>query len=190
MHYFEFYYENVLKYDLLNRFYYRSISDLPRLYAIILNFGVKKTNLKSLLTSLLALELVTTKKGTFTSSNKINISLKIKKGNVVGCKLILKKKEMYIFLAKLMNEIVPKLNNFSGFKVSSKKNTKDAAYRLQNPLLFTELESNYYLFNKLPELDITFLTNSVSLNEFAFLLNSFKLPIVFKNCKRNSIGRV
>ena len=189
MHFFEFYYENIIKYDLINKFKYKDISKLPQLRAIVLNFGCKHLSFKFLLTNLLALELITSKKGVFTVSNKTNLIFKIKKGSVVGCKLVLRKKTMYIFLAKLLNDILPKSKNFTGFVLKSNKQTKSVSYKLQNPLFFLELESNYYLFNKLPELDITFLTDSVSTDELMFLLNSFKLPTI-KQCKCNSIGRV
>ena len=190
MHFFEFYYENIIKYDLANKFNYKNVNKLPRLEAIVLNFGCKTLSFKLLLTSLLALELITTKKGIFTVSNKTNITLKIKKGNIVGCKLTLRKKTMYFFLAKLLNEIFPKLKNFTKFVIKSDKQSKSISYKLQNSLLFSELESNYYLFNKLPALDITFLTNSASLDELMFLLNSFKLSTIINRRKCNSIGRV
>jgi len=178
MHFFEYYYENIIKYDLINKFHYKDIKHLPKLKKIILNFGCKSSELKILAAILLSLELITTQHGVLTTSKNSNILLKIRKGNPVGCKLILKKTIMYNFFSKLIYEIFSKLKNFTGFNIKYKSlNSKAISFNIQNSLIFSELEQNYYLFNKLPPLNITFVTNTVNSNEFLFLLNSFKLPI-------------
>ena len=58
---------------------------------IVLNFGYQKSNLKYLISGLLALEFISSKKGKITKSRHLNLFLKIKKGDPVGCKIVLKK---------------------------------------------------------------------------------------------------
>ncbi len=77
----------VLKHDLLNKFNYKNINDLPKMKKIILNFSCRTSNIKRLATAALALELITNKKGVLTRSKKSNILLKIRKGNPIGCKI-------------------------------------------------------------------------------------------------------
>jgi large subunit ribosomal protein L5 len=178
MHFFEYYYKNIIKYDLINKFHYKNIKHLPLLKKIVLNFGCKGSELKNLAAILLSLELITTQRGMITTSKNSNILLKIRKGNPVGCKLILKKTTMYNFFSKLIREIFSKLKNFTGFNIKQKSlNSNAISYNLQNSLIFSELEQNYYLFNKLPPLNITLVTNTINSNEFLFLLNAFKFPI-------------
>lgn len=190
MHFLEYYYFNTIKYDLINRFKYKDVKDIPKLKKIILNFGCKTFELKKLATSLLSLQLISAKKGVLTVSKQPNIVLKIRKGNPVGCKLVLVKALMYTFLAKLFLEALPRLKNKILLKKVFYKNT--LTYNFENILIFKELEKNYLFFSQLKDLQVTFVTNASSNEELFFLLNSFKFPTKNKKkfSKRNSIGRV
>lgn len=108
MFFFDIYFHKVIKYDLVNAFFYQNLVKIPQLKKVILNFGYKKSNIKYLVSSLLALEFISFKKGKITKSKHLNIFLKIKKGNPVGCKLVLKKNVMYFFYLKLITSIFSK----------------------------------------------------------------------------------
>ena len=181
MNFLNHYYNNIITYNLINKFNHKTIKNLPALKSIILNFGCKSSDLKLLTNSLLALELITGKKGTITQAKNANILLKIRKGNPVGCKVQLKKNSMYIFLTKLIFEIFPKIKslNYLLYK-NNAKNTTAISYKISNTLIFPEFEKNYYLFNNLTNLQITFLTNTKTQSEFLYLLNSFKIPTKVK----------
>jgi large subunit ribosomal protein L5 len=109
MSFFEVYNCKVIKYDLINTFVYQNLTQVPRLEKIILNFGYPKSKLKNLISGLLALEFLSSQKGKITKSRHLNVFLKIKKGNPVGCKLVLKKSMMNLFYLKLMTSIFPKI---------------------------------------------------------------------------------
>lgn len=190
MHFLEYYYINIIKYDLINRYNYKNIKDIPKLKKIVLNFGCKTSELKKLSTSLLFLQLITTKKGGLTVSKQSNIVLKIRKGNPVGCKVLLVKTSMYKFLYKLLIEVLPRLKTKILLKKMLYKNT--LTYNFENIIIFKELEKNYLVFSLLKDLQVTFVTNATSNEELFFLLNSFKFPTgtIKKLCKCNSIGRV
>ena len=180
MYFLKNYYQNIVQYDLINKFPYKNLQNLPKLQKIVLNFGYKNPNLKNLASALLFLEFITTKRGIITTAKEPHILLKIKKGSPVGCKLILKKTLMYSFFTRLLVEIFPQTKEFKSF-TQKKKNQKPNAfsYQLKNTFLFSELERNYNLFNNLSNLNITIVTNTKTQNELLFLLNSFKLPIDF-----------
>src|SRR5687768_2095497 len=108
------YYKQIIKYDFLNKFNYKNINQIPRKKKIILNFNCKGFELKKLAITLLSLELISMQKGNATKSKKASINLKIRKGHPVGCKVILKKEKMELFLLKLLNKIFPELKNFKG----------------------------------------------------------------------------
>ena len=182
MNFYRYYNENVVKYDLLNKFQYKSLNEMPKFHKIILNFGSKKSDLKHLGPTLLALELITSQRSLLTTSNTVNLSLKIKKGSPTGCKITLRKMTMYTFLNKVVNKIFPKLKPFQGFKIltSETKLQKTFSFNLRNNLLFPELEKHYQYFNRLPHLDITIVTNAKSVRELIFLLKSFKIPLLCK----------
>ena len=178
MHFLEYYYKNVIKYDLINKFFYKNINELPEIKQIILNFRSTNTKIKTFAAALLALELITTKKGILTKTKKPNLFLKIQKGKPAGCKIVLKKKVMYNFLNKILLEITPSMKNFLIFKTKYKKNCTNFSFNLDNKkLVFSELKEHYHLSKTLSYLNITIITNAQTQKELFFLLRSFNLPL-------------
>ena len=177
MNILENYYKKVIRYDLLNKFLYNRIEDIPQLKKIVLNFGCKSFDMRNLAVSLLSLELITGQKGVLTKSKRANILLKIRKGNPVGCMVVLKKNKMYDFTFKLLIDVFPNLRDFRGIHVAKKLNMTSLSFTLIDLISFKELEKQFYLFSNLPPLNVTFVTNAKSKKELLYLLNSFKLPL-------------
>lgn len=179
MYFFEHYFQTVIKYDLINKFQYTNVKKLPKLKKIVLNFNCKHSDTKQLALAMTALELITLQKGILTVTKKSNVILKLKKGEPIGCKIILRKRNMYNFLFKIINEILPKIKNFKKFNLKLNKNNNYKinafSFKLKNTLNFLELEKNYYLFQNLSFLNITFVTNKINFYEFIFLFQSFKI---------------
>ena len=175
MFFFKIYFYKTVKYDLINTFSYQNLTQIPKLKNIVLNFGSPKSNFKYLVSSLLALEFISSKKGSLTKSNHVNVFLKIKKGNPVGCKIIVKRDAMYFFYTKL------KVSDFSKIKQSrmsqlqqNLKSINSVSFQLESLLLFAELENQFQFFNYIPKLDVTLVTNSKSRKELSYLLKSIK----------------
>ena len=169
-------YFKAYKYDLINKFFYKNTKKLPKFKKIVLNFNCKTTELKKLIFTLLALELITNQISTTTTAKKPNIILKIRKGNPIGCKVTLRKKTMFFFLTRIIIEIIPKLKNFQGLRIKKKSNKNMFNYELNNTFIFSELENNYYLFNNLPKLSITIVTNAKKKEEMLYSLKLIRLP--------------
>jgi large subunit ribosomal protein L5 len=176
MNLLENYYKKIIRYDLINRFLYTHLNDIPKLKKIILNFGCKSFEIKNIVTSLFALELITLKQATVTKSKRANILLKIRKGYPVGCMVVLTKAEMYTFFVKLLIEIFPNLKDFKGLNLLQKEEVKSFSLTLMDLITFKELEKQFYLFANLPPLNIVIVTNTKTQKELMYLLNSFKLP--------------
>jgi large subunit ribosomal protein L5 len=173
MFFFETYFQRIIKYDTINTFNFNNLEQIPELKTIILNFGYQKSNFKRLISGLLALEFITLKKSKLTRSKHLHILLKIKQGNPVGCKIVLKKKAMQHFYLKLITSVFPKLKTPKNSQYQ--QHSKAITIVIQNPLLFVELESHYEFFKNMPNLDVTLLTNSKTKNELFFLLKSIKI---------------
>ena len=179
MYFFEHYFQTIVKYDLINKFKYKNIKKLPKLRKIVLNFSCKNSDTKQLALTMTALELITLQKGILTVTKKSNVILKLKKGEPIGCKVVLRKTNMYNFLFKILNEILPKINKFKKFNIKQNRNNNSKintfSFKLKNTLNFLELEKNYYIYQNLPFLNVTFVTNRISFCEFIFLFQSFKM---------------
>jgi large subunit ribosomal protein L5 len=175
MTFLNYFYNKTTKYDLINKFNYNKTKNLPKLKKIILNFSCKNTQIKNLSASLLALELITLKKGNLTTTTKSNILLKIRKGNPVGCKVVLQNCKMFTFLERLICDIIPIIANIKKYKVADIRNKTSFSLKILNALNFKELEKSYNLFNELNNLDIVIVFESHLKKELIFILNSLKL---------------
>ena len=171
------YYLNVIVRDLINKFEYRTLTKIPKIKKIILNFGDYQMGLKELASALLALELITNQKGFLTISSKSNVMLKIRKGSPVGCSVILTGDSMYSFIFKLTFEVFPSLKDFSPIKVSKKLKVDSFSFSLKDLTGFKELSKQFYFFSMLPPLNVVCLTNTSTKAELTYLLKSFKFPL-------------
>lgn len=176
MHFLENYYNNIIKYDLINKFNYKDIKQIPKLQKIVLYFNFKKFNINNIISCLTLFQLITLKKGTLIKSRKFNAALKIRKGNPIGCKITLKKKTMYFFFYKLLIRIFSNPKHFEGLE--TKYSNFDAfSFKIKNVMIFEGLENHFRYFKDLDGLDVFITTNSKTFEEFIFLFKSFKIPI-------------
>ena len=178
MNLLENYYKKVIRHDLINKFSYHNLSDIPELKKIILNFGCKSFVIKDIAASLSALELISTKQGTVTKAKRPNILLKVRKGHPVGCVVILTKVKMYNFFFKLLTQVFPNLKDFRGMKFSKRIKNKSFSLTLTDLINFEELEKQFYLFTNLPPLNVIIITNAKNQKELLYLLHSFKVPFI------------
>jgi large subunit ribosomal protein L5 len=179
MQFLENFYIKILKYELINKFLYYNTNQLPKIKNITLNFGCKTADLKELASCLLALKLISNKKGKLTTTKYSNIIFKIRKGNPTGCKVMLSKFQMFNFFSKMVIEVFPKLKNFNGFILSKKIKKNTFSFEIYDNFSFLELENNYSLFKNLPKLNLTIILKSKNKLELIYLLKSFQFP--FKN---------
>nr|QUS63602.1 ribosomal protein L5 [Haslea silbo]QUS63805.1 ribosomal protein L5 [Haslea silbo] len=178
MHFINYYHEKIIKYDFINKFNYNNLSEVPQLKKMILNFSCQNFTIQKFAITLLSLELITTKKGSITLNKNANVFLKIQKGSPSGCQVILlTKKTMYEFLAKLLMEIFPKIKNISGLKLKITNNMFFYTFP-PNTLVLAELQEYYPLFNNLPTLNFTVVTTAKTKKELVFLIKSFQFPFL------------
>lgn len=172
------YYKKIIRYDLLNKFDYSHLEAIPELKKIVLNVGCKTLELKSFASIFLSLELIVKKQGLFTKARRSSIFLKVRKGSPTGCSIILRRNEMYEFLLKLLTNVFPNSKDFQGINISNRLEKTNLSFTIKDLSSFKELERQFYLFSKLPPLNITLLANTKSKKELLYLLRSLKFPII------------
>ena len=163
-------YQNVTTYDLITKLNFKNIFEIPKITKICLNIGFKDANIekKKLINIIILLKLITNQKPIVTKSKKNNIFLKIKKNSIIGCKITLRKKNINIFLEKLLIFILPNLNKIK-FNL---KNQNILNFQIQNILYFFELKTEFLKFKNIPPIDLSIHTNSKNNTELFLLLNS------------------
>lgn len=176
MCFLEEFYIKTVKYNLLNKFRYNESKKLPRIKKINLSFSHNNTNIKHLSSSILAIELITKQKGILIPTKKSNIMLKLKKNNPIGCKINLRKTNMFYLLMRLLIEIFPKTKVY--YTLNNNKLVAENLFTgtKQSTAIFEELDKHYHLFHTLPKLNVTIMINS-GITEQKFILKALKMPI-------------
>lgn len=163
------YYENIILYDFLIKIPLKNIFQKLKITKIYLNIGFKNNILekKFLINIIVFLKLISNQKIKITKSKKNNIFLKIKKNSIVGCKITLRKNNIYFFLQKLIIFIIPEINNI---KISLiKKNILN--FQIKNISNFIEFKKEFYIFKKIPPIDISIHTNINNYKNFFLFFN-------------------
>lgn len=127
---------------------------------ISLNFGFKdiKFDKKQMILYFFLMELLTNQKCVLTTSRKNLINLKIKRGNIVGCKLTLRRKNLYDYLDLLILSL-PRSEIFKGFFLKKNSQNKNVyTTSLKNLFIFYPLELD--ILNSVKNLDLTFTFNN------------------------------
>lgn len=125
---------------------------------------------------ILVLNILTGQKPLITKSKKNEITLKIKKGTIVGCKVSLRKDNLFNFLENYFLFIISKLKEFKGISIN-KKNNNLISFKIKNILDFIEIQNEFFKFRNVPSMDVTIQTSSKTKEEFLALFNSFNFPI-------------
>ena len=164
-------YKTVTMYNLITKINFKNILEIPKITKICLNIGFKDSNIdkKKLINIILMLKLITNQKPKITKSKKNKIFLKIKKNSIIGCKITLRKKNIFIFLEKILFFILPNLKKLNF------KNKNILNFQIKNILSFIELKTEFLKFQNIPPIDISIHTNVKNSNELYLLLNSIFL---------------
>merc|ERR1712032_761333 len=78
MHFLKHYYNHIIKFDLINKFNYKTIKFFPNIKKIVLMFRCNTSNIKILISTFLAVEVILAQKTKVTISKNSNLLIKIK----------------------------------------------------------------------------------------------------------------
>ncbi|MBD7912721.1 MULTISPECIES: 50S ribosomal protein L5 [Clostridium] len=169
-------YEKEIIPAMIEKFGYKNIMEVPKLEKIVINMGVgeAKENQKVLESAVSDLTLISGQKPILTRAKKSVANFKIRQNMALGCKVTLRKANMYEFADKLMSIALPRVRDFRG--VSSKAFDGRGNYSLgiKEQLIFPEIE--YDKIDKVRGMDIIFVTTANTDEEARELLRFFGMP--------------
>jgi ribosomal protein L5 len=170
MYFLTSFYLTTIKYYLTNKFIYKKVNRLPKLDKIILSFNSKKIDNKKILSGLLMFELITGQKGCMKKTKVVTIT--IRDGNCIESKLILKKQNLFKLFSNLLINLAPLLDT-NLFKL----NKNSILLKIHDTFNFFKLETHYYFFNLLSNLNITVVITTKNKKETIFFYKLFFLKI-------------
>ncbi|MCB0667746.1 MAG: 50S ribosomal protein L5 [Saprospiraceae bacterium] len=173
-----FYKEQIVP-KLLEHFSYGSIMEVPKLEKICINQGVgQATQDKKLIDHALEeMSMIAGQKAVPTIARKSVSNFKLREGMTIGCRVTLRKDQMYEFLDRLITVALPRVRDFRGINDKSFDGRGNYSLGITEQIIFPEIDLDKV--NRIGGLDITFVTSAKTDAEAMFLLKELGLP--FKN---------
>lgn len=161
---------------MMEKFGYKNIMEVPKLEKIVVNMGVgeAKDNAKVLESAVADLQLITGQKPVLTRAKKSIANFKIRQNMPIGCKVTLRKQNMYEFADKLMNIALPRVRDFRGISDKAFDGRGNYSLGVKEQLIFPEVE--YDKIDKVRGMDIIFVTTAKTDEEARELLRFLGMP--------------
>jgi large subunit ribosomal protein L5 len=169
-------YQNEIIPELMKKFKYKSVMQVPKLEKIVINMGVNdvKDSPKALENAIRDLGLITGQKAISTKAKKSIATFKIREGMEIGCKVTLRAQKMYEFVDKLFNVALPRVRDFRGLSPNSFDGRGNYSMGVKEQLIFPEIE--YDKIDKIRGMDIIFVTTAKTDEEAKELLRLLGMP--------------
>jgi large subunit ribosomal protein L5 len=169
-------YNNEVVPAMMEKFGYKNIMEVPKLEKIVVNMGVgeAKDNAKVLESAVADLQLITGQKPILTRAKKSIANFKIRENMPIGCKVTLRKQNMYEFADKLMNIALPRVRDFRGISDKAFDGRGNYSMGVREQLIFPEVE--YDKIDKVRGMDIIFVTTAKTDEEARELLRFLGMP--------------
>jgi large subunit ribosomal protein L5 len=161
---------------LLEEFKYENPMQIPRLTKIVLNMGVGEgvQDRKKVDAAVGDLALIAGQRPVITRAKKSIATFKLREGMPIGCKVTLRRDQMFEFLDRLINIALPRVRDFRGLGRKSFDGRGNFAMGLKEQITFPEID--YDKVDQIRGLDIVFCTTAKTDAEAKALLRAFDMP--------------
>ena len=165
--------------ELMAKFGYKSIMEVPRLTKITLNMGVSEavSDKKVMEHAVGDLAKIAGQKPVVTMSRKPIAGFKIRENMPIGCMVTLRGATMFEFLDRFVTISLPRVRDFRGISGRSFDGRGNYNVGVKEQIIFPEIE--YDKIDAIRGLNISITTTAKTDDEAKALLAAFKFP--FKN---------
>jgi large subunit ribosomal protein L5 len=172
----EHYKSNVIK-QLMDKFGYKSVMEVPRITKITLNMGVGEAlaDKKVMENAVADMEKIAGQKAVVNKARKSVAGFKVREGAPIGCKVTLRRNHMYEFLDRLISIAIPRVRDFRGLNPKSFDGRGNYSMGVREQIIFPEIE--YDKIDALRGMDITITTTAKTDEEGRALLEAFDFPL-------------
>ena len=169
-------YENEIKQEMMKKFNYKSIMQVPRINKIVLNMGVSEAtqDKKFIAEAEKELAKIAGQKPVRTKAKRSINQFKLRKGQEIGVKVTLRKQRMWEFLNKLINVAIPRIRDFKGLEVTGFDGKGNFSLGIKEHIIFPEIE--FESVEKVRGLAVTIVTTAKTDEECKTLLQLLGMP--------------
>lgn len=171
----EHYKENVVP-QLMEKFGYSNVMQVPEITKITLNMGVGEaiTDKKVMDHAMADLAKIAGQKGVVTKARKSIANFKIREGWPIGCMVTLRKERMYEFLDRLISVSIPRVRDFRGLSPKAFDGRGNYSVGVREQIVFPEIDFDQV--DALRGMNITITTSAPTDEEGRALLEAFNFP--------------
>lgn len=172
------YHETIVP-ELIKKFGYKTVMQVPRITKITLNMGVgEAVNDKKLVDNAVGdLTKIAGQKPAITRTRKAIANFKIRENMPIGCMVTLRGERMYDFLDRLVTIAFPRVRDFRGVSGRAFDGRGNYNIGLREQIIFPEIE--YDKIDAVRGLNISITTTAKTDEEAKALLAGFHFP--FRN---------
>ena len=164
---------------LMKQFGYTNPMEVPKLVKITINMGVGEaaTNKKVLENAVADMAKISGQKPVTTKSRVSVASFKIRDGWPIGCKVTLRRHQLFEFLDRLINISLPRVRDFRGVSGRSFDGRGNYNMGVKEQIIFPEIDFDQV--DAMRGMDIAITTTAKTDAEAKALLEAFRFP--FRN---------
>jgi len=170
------YLESVLP-ELMKKFGYKNVMQVPRLDKIVINMGVGEaiTDVKILEAAARDLSLITGQRPVMTRAKAAIAGFKLRAGVPIGCRVTLRGNRMFEFFDRLVNVAIPRIRDFRGLSARSFDGRGNYSFGVREHIIFPEIDYDKIL--KIMGMDITIVTTAETDEEARELITLLGMPL-------------
>jgi large subunit ribosomal protein L5 len=170
------YYKDTIVKELTDKFGYKSAMEVPKITKISLNMGLGEAvgDKKVIEKAVGDMTAIAGQKPVVTMSKKSIAGFKIRDGWPIGCKVTLRREQMYEFLDRLVHISIPRIRDFRGLNPRSFDGRGNYAMGITEQIIFPEID--YDKIDMLRGMDINITTTAKNDEEGKALLDAFSFP--------------
>ncbi len=172
-------YRDTVAPDMMKKFGYKSIMEVPRFTKVTLNMGVSEAVADKKVMDNAAGDLtkIAGQKPVVTKAKKAIAGFKIREQQPIGCMVTLRGARMYEFLDRFVTVALPRVRDFRGISGKAFDGRGNYNIGVKEQIIFPEIE--YDKVDALRGLNISITTTAKTDEECKALLAGFRFP--FKN---------
>ena len=170
------YHETIVP-ELIKKFGYKTVMQVPRITKITLNMGEAVNDKKLVDNAVGDLTKIAGQKPAITRTRKAIANFKIRENMPIGCMVTLRGERMYDFLDRLVTIAFPRVRDFRGVSGRAFDGRGNYNIGLREQIIFPEIE--YDKIDAVRGLNISITTTAKTDEEAKALLAGFRFP--FRN---------
>jgi len=171
-------YNEVIRQEMMKKFGYKNMLQVPKINKIVLNIGAGEgaADSKKIQQAQNDLTAIAGQKAMVTKAKKAIATFKITAGRPIGVKVTLRKDKMYEFLDRLVTMALPRMRDFRGLNGKSFDGRGNYALGLKEHIIFVEID--YDKTETVWGMDVIINTSAKTDAEAKELLKGFQFPFM------------